>query len=100
MVVKRCGDLSLKLVHSTSVIEPEATLSRGGRIRIGPRQKGWREQEVNCSMIQVRTILTGEDHYRCSMLEYRVTSKDEVQAIPFGMSSSRVWIFCGKDIVG
>ena len=61
MVVKRCGDLSLKLVHSTSVIDPEATLSRGGRIGVGPRQKGRREREVNGGMIRFCTILTGED---------------------------------------
>ena len=50
-------------------------------------------------MVGVCSILTGEDPHRCSMLKDKIASEDEVQAIPFGMSSSRVWIFCGKDIV-
>ena len=50
-------------------------------------------------MVRICSILTGEDPHRCSMLEYKVAPKDEVQAIPFGMCSGGVWIFGGKDIV-
>jgi hypothetical protein len=50
-------------------------------------------------MVGICSIMTGEDPHRCSMLKDKIASEDEVQAITFGMSSSRVWIFCGKEIV-
>ena len=47
-------------------------------------------------MVGICSIMTGEDPHRCSMLKDKIASEDEVQAITFGMRSSRVWIFVAR----